>query len=72
MHSAINVENILEVENLFFYDGKEDALQGVTLAVRRGDYVGLVGPNGAGKTTLLKDHASTPAAFERLGQALWC
>ena len=55
MHSAINVENILEVENLSFsYDGKEDALQGVTLAVRRGDYVGLVGPNGAGKTTLLK------------------
>lgn len=47
--------NILEVEALSFsYDGKEEALQGVTLSVRRGDYVGLVGPNGAGKTTLLK------------------
>ena len=54
MQSVAN-NNILEVEGLSFsYDGKEEALQGVTLAVRRGDYVGLVGPNGAGKTTLLK------------------
>ena len=54
MQSVTN-DNILEVEALSFsYDGKEEALQGVTLAVRRGDYVGLVGPNGAGKTTLLK------------------
>jgi iron complex transport system ATP-binding protein len=29
-------------------------LQGVNLAVGRGDFLGLLGPNGSGKTTLLK------------------
>ena len=30
------------------------ALEGVDLAVRRGEVFGLIGPNGAGKTTLIK------------------
>lgn len=48
-------DNIFEVENVSFsYDGKERVLHDITLAIHRGDYVGLVGPNGAGKTTLLK------------------
>ncbi|HEX7440153.1 MAG TPA: ATP-binding cassette domain-containing protein, partial [Caldimonas sp.] len=29
-------------------------LRGVTLAVRRGDFIALVGANGSGKTTLLR------------------
>ncbi|NLI00674.1 MAG: ABC transporter ATP-binding protein [Chthonomonadales bacterium] len=34
--------------------GKVRVLDGVTLEVYPGDYLGIVGPNGSGKTTLLK------------------
>lgn len=44
---------LLEAENLSAgYDGLP-VVQGVNLAVRRGEIVALIGPNGAGKTTTL-------------------
>src|SRR5690242_20956980 len=43
----------LEVRALRRYYGKVRAVDGVDLAVRRGEVVALLGPNGAGKTTTL-------------------
>ena len=37
-----------------YRDGAPRVIEGVSLAVERGDLVGLLGPNGSGKTTMLK------------------
>jgi ABC-2 type transport system ATP-binding protein len=44
----------VDVEGLVKQFGKQRALDGVTLRVRRGEVYGLLGPNGAGKTTLIR------------------
>jgi energy-coupling factor transport system ATP-binding protein len=46
----------VEVSNLWFWydDESTPVLQGVNLAVPRGQFVTLVGANGSGKTTLIK------------------
>lgn len=45
---------LLEVADVRFgYDGRA-ILDGASLAVRPGEFVGLVGPNGAGKSTLIR------------------
>ncbi len=38
----------------FAYRGGPPVLEAVTLAVERGEFVGIAGPNGGGKTTLLR------------------
>ncbi len=48
------MEAVIETHGLAKRYGDVHALEGVDIAVRRGDLFGLVGDNGAGKTTLFK------------------
>jgi branched-chain amino acid transport system permease protein len=45
---------VLELRGVSKRFGSLQVLEGVNLAARRGEVVGIVGPNGAGKTTLLR------------------
>lgn len=45
---------VLRIDSLSASYGDTPALKDITLAVRRGEIVGLIGPNGAGKSSLIK------------------
>ncbi|MFW5921593.1 MAG: ABC-F family ATP-binding cassette domain-containing protein, partial [Polyangiales bacterium] len=57
---------ILELHGLALELGGERLVEGLDLALTRGERVGIVGPNGAGKTTLLRaiEGELEPAAGE--------
>ncbi|VAW81368.1 ABC transporter, ATP-binding protein [hydrothermal vent metagenome] len=46
--------NAIDINCLYKGFKGQNVLKGVSLAVKRGEYFGLVGMNGAGKTTLIK------------------
>ena len=45
---------LVETRGVAVHYQKATALEGVTCAVRAGDYLGIVGPNGSGKSTLVR------------------
>jgi len=45
---------MLEVIDIHVYRGQTYVLQGVSLAINRGEIVALIGANGAGKTSMLR------------------
>lgn len=48
------METLIEVKDLHKRFGNLVAVDGVSLAIRRGDVLGFLGPNGAGKSTTMK------------------
>ncbi|GGO42172.1 ABC transporter ATP-binding protein [Streptomyces daqingensis] len=52
-HEATEQTTIV-IEEIRKRYGDRDAVAGVSLQVRRGEFFGLLGPNGAGKTTLVE------------------
>lgn len=46
--------NIVNVENMSFSYGTNKVLNNVSLAIKEGDFAGIIGPNGSAKSTLIK------------------
>lgn len=47
-------ETLVKLQNVDFRFKKAKILDGISLEIKKGDFVGIIGPNGSGKTTLLK------------------
>ncbi|GED16052.1 ABC transporter ATP-binding protein [Aneurinibacillus migulanus] len=50
---VLKVNDLSKVYNSYKEAKEVAALNGITLRVKRGDFVGIMGPSGSGKTTLL-------------------
>jgi ABC-type Mn2+/Zn2+ transport system ATPase subunit len=54
MNGRNNMDNtVIKIQDAVVSYREDVALQGASLEVRKGEFIGIIGPNGAGKTTLL-------------------
>lgn len=54
MTNKTQVDNIIELRNVYKeYDGKQ-VVKNASLTIKRGEFVTLLGPSGCGKTTTLR------------------
>jgi putative ABC transport system ATP-binding protein len=53
MNDIIEVENLSKVYRSFKGAKEVTALDGISLTVQKGEFIGVMGPSGSGKTTLL-------------------
>src|SRR6186713_2320006 len=64
---------VVEADELDVAAGEKELLEDASLALERGEHVGLVGPNGSGKTTLLEtvlDRHEAVGGRARLGHGV--
>ncbi|MBI2601313.1 metal ABC transporter ATP-binding protein [Candidatus Daviesbacteria bacterium] len=54
MKNVDHSQTILQLDKVCFSYTSEEVIKDVSLAIHKGDYVGIIGPNGGGKSTLLK------------------
>jgi energy-coupling factor transport system ATP-binding protein len=54
IHAAITGEPIISVRDLTHCYGDVKALSGISLTIKKGEFIAIVGENGSGKTTLVK------------------
>lgn len=52
--TAVKSEPVISVQNLTHRYGDVQALSGISLTIRKGEFVAIAGENGSGKTTLVK------------------
>ena len=45
----------MEIDDLCFSYGTNNAIEDITISVKKGEFVGLIGSNGSGKSTVLKN-----------------
>lgn len=48
------MNTILKIDNLSGGYAKELVIRGISLEIKKGDFLGIIGPNGSGKSTLLR------------------
>lgn len=60
------METKLQIKDISYSYGDKNAIEDISLKVKRGEFVGIIGPNGSGKSTVLKTvyRALTPSVGE--------